>query len=68
MKKLILNAQESKQLLETGGVEITRNGFTILVEINNDYNSEEEEFYGNLPYNIVIINDYNKVIVKGGKN
>ena len=68
MKKLILNAQESKQLLETGGVEITRNRFTILVEINTDYTPEEEEFYGNLPYHIVIINDYNKVIVKGGKN
>jgi hypothetical protein len=53
MKKLVLNEQESKELLEAGAVEIVRNGFDILVE-------KEKDFKGG-DYRITIINPYDRV-------
>lgn len=64
MKKLVLNEIESKELLETGSVEIERNGFPILLENNPYYDENQEEDYLNPKYNITIINIYEKVITK----
>lgn len=54
MKKLILTNEESVELVENGAVEITRNGFDILVE----YDDVNED------YVVTIINPYEKVVVK----
>lgn len=54
MKNLILTKNETIKLNKNGCVEITRNGFDILVEKNN--NSWED-----LPYIITIINPYKSV-------
>lgn len=40
MKKLVLNEKESQELIESGSVEIERNGFTMLVEYNPYFNKE----------------------------
>ena len=36
MKKIVLSQEESCELLETGSVEITRNGFDMIIEKNDD--------------------------------
>lgn len=56
MKKLILNETETKELEQDGVVEITRNGFDILVEKNR--NTWEDE-----PYIITIINPFEQVVL-----
>lgn len=55
MKKLVLTKEESKALKEYGSVEVTRNGFDILVE-------EDREV--ECGYIITIINPYEKIIIK----
>jgi len=57
MKKLILNEQESYQLVNNGYVNITRNGF----KINIGLNYLHDEYY------IKIINPYTEVVVKNSK-
>lgn len=54
MKKLILTFEESRELLETGSVEIVRYGFDMLVEWSELF----EE------YHVTIISPYDKVILK----
>ena len=56
MKTLILNEWESIQLRKHGAVEITRNGFDILIE-------KDEDFKGG-DYIITVVNPYDKVLVK----
>jgi hypothetical protein len=53
MKKLVLNELESLELQRVGAVEITRNGYDILVE-------KEKDFKGG-DYRITIINPYDTV-------
>ena len=55
-KKLVLKEWESKELKKDGAVEITRNGFDILVELDFDGD-----------HRITIINPYDKVITKKEK-
>ena len=64
IKKLVLSTEESKELIQTGWIEINRNGFTLTLEKNNDFDSSQEESKTNPRYWIMIINDYDKVIVK----
>ena len=64
IKKLVLSTEESKELIKTGWIEINRNGFTLTLERNNDFDSCQEESKTNPRYWIMIINDYDKVIVK----
>lgn len=59
MRKLVLTKEESKELKETGSVEITRNGFDMLVE--KDENVE-------CGYQVWIINPYEKVILAKEEN
>lgn len=55
MKKLVLTTGETRELNQYGAVEITRNGFDILVEKEK---MEDDE------YIITIINPYEKVVLK----
>ena len=55
MKKLALTKEEAKFLKEYGTVEITRNGFDIVIEEDNDTGRG---------YIITIINPYEKIIIK----
>lgn len=55
MKKIILSEYESNILKEWGSVEITRNGYDILIEYDIDMECG---------FNIMIINPYDKVVVK----
>ena len=64
IKKLVLSTEESKELIKTGWIEINRNGFTLTLEKNNDFDNSQEESKTNPRYWIMIINDYDKVIVK----
>lgn len=64
MKKLVLNEEESKELLRDGAVEIERNGFPMLIEINPYFNEDKEEDYMNKRYNVTIIDCFEKVVVK----
>ena len=64
MKKLVLNEHESEELKRDGAVEIVRNGFSMLVEVNPYFNEEEEENYFNKRCTVTIIDDYDKVIIK----
>ena len=63
-KKLVLTNGESRELLETGSVEIERNGFPILIEENSYFNKNEPESRINKRYNITIIDIFDKVILK----
>lgn len=67
IKKLVLSEEESKELIKTDWIEINRNGFTLTLEKNNDFDSSQEESKTNPRYWIMIINDYDKVIVKDVK-
>ena len=58
MKKLVLTYAESEQLKRCGAVEITRNGFDILVEKCAEWEENETG------YIITIVNPYDKVITK----
>ena len=64
LKKLVLNENESKELLETGSVEIERNGFPMLIEKNSYFNENEPESCINKRYNVIIIDIFDKVILK----
>lgn len=64
MKKLVLNEKESQELIESGSVEIERNGFAMLVEYNPYFNKDEEESYINKKFDITIFDCFDKVIVK----
>ena len=55
MKKLVLTKEDAKTLKEYGAVEITRNGFDILVEENREVGRG---------YIITVINPYEKIIIK----
>ena len=55
MKRLLLNDQETKHLLEFGAVEIVRNGFGILIEKDDDFKGGE--------YRITVVNPYNRVLL-----
>lgn len=57
MKKLILNEQESYELVNNGYVNITRSGFKINVGLNYLH----DEYY------IKIMNPYTEVVVKNSK-
>lgn len=54
MKTLKLTLEESRELKETGSVEIVRNGFDMLVEVSEDTECG---------YWVTIINPYEKVIL-----
>ena len=54
MKKLVLTKEETKSLKEYRAVEITRNGFDILVEEYSDRDCG---------YRITIINSYENVVL-----
>ncbi len=56
MKKLVLNEWESNRLRIDGAVEIARNGFTILLE-----RDDENDFRD---YMITIKSPYDKVVIK----
>ena len=56
MKKLILDKYETEQLNKYGAVEITRNGFDILVEKCKEWDMNE------MGYEITIVNPYDKII------
>lgn len=43
IKKLVISTEESKELIKTGWIEINRNGFTLTLEKNNDFDSSQEE-------------------------
>lgn len=64
MKKLVLTLEESRELKETGAVEIERNGFPMLVEVNPYFDENEEENYLNKRYNVTIIDCFDKVVLK----
>lgn len=51
MKKLVLTLEETRELKETGSVEIVRNGYCMIVEWSNDM----EDYW------VTIINPYEKV-------
>lgn len=53
MKKLLLSKEETRQLNKNGAVEISRNGFDILVEKNAEWEDGE--------YTITIINPYDEI-------
>ncbi|MDD7591521.1 MAG: hypothetical protein PUJ92_00760 [Bacilli bacterium] len=55
MKKLILTKEEANSLKEYGVVEITRNGFDIHIEEDNEMGCG---------YIITILNPYGKIIIK----
>ena len=63
-KKLVLTKSESKELLETGSVEIERNGFPMLIEENSYFNENEPESCMNKRYYVTIIDIFDKVILK----
>ena len=67
IKKLVLSTEESIELIKTGWIEINRNGFTLTLERNNNFDSSQEESKTNPRYWIMIINDYDKVVVKDVK-
>ena len=54
MKKLVLTKEETKSFKEYGSVEITRNGFDILVE---------EDSNRDCGYRITIINPYENIVL-----
>ena len=54
MKTLVLNEAESLKLQRDGAVEVTRNGFDILVEYDGDYRFN---------YIITVVNPFNNVVV-----
>jgi hypothetical protein len=56
MKKLVLSELESLELQRDGAVEITRNGFDILVEIDRGF--------GGGDFIITVVCPYDKVVVK----
>lgn len=64
MKKLVLTLEESRELKETGTVEIERNGFPMLVEVNPYFDENEEENHLNKRYNVTIIDCFDKVVLK----
>ena len=64
MKKLVLNEIETRKLKEQGAVEIERNGFPILVEVNDYFDENQEEDYFNKRYNVTIIDCFDKVVLK----
>lgn len=64
MKKLVLTLEETRKLKENGSVEIERNGFPILVEINHYFDENQEEDYINKRYSITIIDCFDKVVLK----
>ena len=53
MKKLVLTKEETKSFKEYGAVEITRNGFDILVEKDSDRDCG---------YRITIVNPYENIV------
>ena len=53
MKKLVLNEQETFELLRDGVLLTERNGFEVLIELNMIDDD----------YNIYIINPYDKVVL-----
>lgn len=57
MKKLVLNESESKELLENGSIEIERNGFPIIVEL-------EESSAILSHYKITVINPFERIVIK----
>lgn len=63
-KNLVLTKSESKELLETGSVEIERNGFPMLIEENSYFNENEPESRTNKRYNVTIIDIFDKVVLK----
>lgn len=66
MKKLVLNERESQELLESGSVEIERNGYPMLIESNPYFDESQEEDCFNRRYDVTIINCFEKVVVKRG--
>ena len=60
MKKLVLTQEESNELKEKGAIEITRNGFDILIEELQDWEKWDEENN----YKITIVNPYEKILLK----
>jgi hypothetical protein len=62
MKKLVLNENESNELKRYGVVEIERNGFYIFVQSNRYFDETKDD--ESQRYDIVIINHFDKVIVK----
>ena len=64
MKKLVLNEIETMTLKEHEAVAIERNGFTILIEVNDFFDENEIEDYINKRYNITIIDCFDKVVLK----
>ena len=64
MKKLVLTLEETKELKERGAVEIERNGFPMLVEVNDYFDENQEEDCINKRYNITIIDCFDKVVLK----
>lgn len=59
MRKLLLNDDESKELLEFGVIHIDRNGLEIIVKVN-----ESLKNLGKTEYDIMVVNPFNKVILK----
>ena len=64
MKKLVLTLEETRELKEYGSVEIERNGFPMLVEVNDYFDENKEEDYFNKRYNVTIIDCFDKVVLK----
>ena len=59
MRKLILNDYETMQLEKYGAVEITRNGFDILIEKRSEWEILDDNYY-----DVTIVNPYDKVVLK----
>ena len=57
MKKLVLNQNESSQLLDNGIVTVERCGFEIVLEL---IGNPSEDF----DYTITIVNPYDKIVIK----
>ena len=64
MKKLVLTLEETRELKEHGTVEIERNGFEMLVEVNDYFDENKEENCINKRYNVMIFDCFDKVVLK----